>query len=45
MDLIVVSNSGRANTDWDTLCGLQECDFSNNRVGIDSYFDEADMNS
>jgi hypothetical protein len=47
MDTIVASGSGpRKQTHcWVAIGGFGDCDFRDNRVGRDSYFDEADMNS
>jgi hypothetical protein len=41
----VASRLGRAHMGWIAFCGWKECDFRDNRIGQDSYFDEADMNS
>ena len=30
---------------WVAMDGIGHCDFGDNKVGIDSYFDEADMSS
>jgi hypothetical protein len=47
MDTIVVSGFGHAckRITWITSDGFAGCDFRDNTVEIDSYFDEADMNS
>jgi hypothetical protein len=45
MDTIVASGKSHANIDWIAFSDSGECDFRDNRVELDSYFDEADMNS
>jgi hypothetical protein len=45
MDTIVASSTGRVDIGWVAICSLKDCDFRDNRVEPDSYFDEADMNS
>jgi hypothetical protein len=41
----VVSGCGHAHLGWVAFSGWRNGDFRDNRVGLDSYFDEADMNS
>jgi hypothetical protein len=41
--MIVVSGKSHVNTGWDAIFAFEDCDFRDNRVGPDSYFDEADL--
>jgi hypothetical protein len=47
MDTNVARGPGQAGKRiaWVAIGGFEDCDFRDNRVGSDSYFDEADMNS
>jgi hypothetical protein len=47
METSVASGSGHIcrQIAWIAIGSFEDCDFRDNRVGLDSYFDEADMNS
>jgi hypothetical protein len=45
MDTTVGRGVTHANIGWSANFDFGDCDFGDNRVGKDSYFDEADMNS
>ena len=41
--MIVVSGKSHVYAGWGAIFGFEGCDFRDNKVGLDSYFDEADL--